>query len=70
MALLKQILKRGLSTGKVLQKFNAPLTANDMLRAGGITSMYRLPIYENTKGKYVKSKSEFGYRYFRLSQVV
>lgn len=32
-------------------KFNEPLSGNDLTRAGGIASMMRLPVHKNADGK-------------------
>ena len=32
-------------------KMNVPPNSTQMLRAGGIASMYRLPVYKETDGK-------------------
>lgn len=49
--MLKQILKRGLSLSSKALAYNHPKSSKEMLRAGGIASMYRLPIYNDTDGK-------------------
>jgi len=49
MAFLQNIFKRGISTTLRSQAFNQPTTSKEMLRAGGIASMYRLPIHKNTE---------------------
>ena len=49
--MLKQIFKRGLSISSKALAYNHPITSKEMLRAGGIASMYRLPVYKNTDGK-------------------
>jgi len=42
-------LIRSLRTSAPLHKFNTPPKNTDMIRAGGITSMFRLPVYKDTK---------------------
>ena len=49
--MLKQIFKRGLNISSKALAYNHPITSKEMLRAGGIASMYRLPVYKNTDGK-------------------
>lgn len=48
MVLLRQIIKRSFSISKNLCKLNKPLTSVEALRAGGIASMFRLPVYKTT----------------------
>lgn len=49
MAFFRQIVKRSFSTTRnVSKKFNAPLTNQEAVRAGGIASMCRLPVYKDT----------------------
>lgn len=40
---------RKLCTSTVTRKFNRPPTNKEMVRAGGIASMFRLPVYKDTK---------------------
>ena len=45
---------RGLhSTASLDKKFNRPLSATELPRPAGISSMYRLPVYETAKGFWV-----------------
>ena len=56
---LARICKRSFSTTLKAFTFNQPPTARDMLRAGGIASMFRLPIYKDTKGNQHGFVSEY-----------
>jgi len=48
--MMRQILSRGFHTSRSALKFNKPLSSKEMIKSGGIASMFRLPIYQETNG--------------------
>nr|XP_039269814.1 agmatinase, mitochondrial-like [Styela clava]XP_039269815.1 agmatinase, mitochondrial-like [Styela clava] len=74
---------RYLSLGMRNEKFNEPPSASDMARPGGIASMMRLPVVENTDeldacfigipidiGTTNRSGTRFGPRYIRIESAI
>lgn len=41
------------STCGIKQKYNEPLSGHEMVRAGGIASMMRLPVHTNSDGESI-----------------